>query len=346
MPPKKKKEGSGGSFEKFKNLIIDPTTVANKFGYWSTGSTRIDNLLNGGLTKGRMSEFVGKEQSGKSTVCLSVAREVIKLGGRVLYIDLERGLEIRKAGKGSWLEINGIDAFDGTFDIIQQNAKEAITAEDVYDMMIGAVRDHTYQYIVVDSMAAFTTRSELAGDIGDANMGAVARINSQGLKTLFALQGSNMETSITFINQVRDQLQGTMGGLKSTGGKALPHYCHQRLRFDKADLGSPEKNGDFIQPIRVRCFKSRGASARETEIFISAHRGIDVITELFEAGIASGLIEASGSWYTIKAGEENVFKAQGKPPIKDFIKNSPDIYDRLYEIAASNEPVLVAEEAE
>ncbi len=336
-PAVKKGSAQNSSFEKYKNLIIDPKAIADKFGYWSTGSPKLDKLLGGGITKGRLSEFFGAPQSGKSTVALAVSRGVIAAGGRVLYIDLERGLEVKHLDQTSWLKTNGINPFDGTFDIIQSSSV-AIPAEDVYNMMIGAVRDKEYQYIVVDSMAALVTRAELAGEIGDANMGSVARVNAQGLKTLFALQGSNQETSITCLNQVRDQLAGGMGGLKSTGGRALPHYTHQRLRFDKADQTKPQKDGDFLTPIRVRTFKSRGAPAFETELIISANRGVDVLSEVVEGATKAGYIVQKGAWFTLfeAPGSENIiFKGQGETSVRNYIEANRDWYDKLYEVTTS-----------
>lgn len=343
----KKTSVSNSSFEKYRNLLVDPRDIASKFGHWSTGSPRLNKLLNGGITKGRMSEFFGREQTGKSTLALSIAREVIKMGGRVLYIDLERGLEIQPEGSGSWLEINGINAFNGTFDIIQQSKKDPISAEDVYNLLIGVIRDKAYQYVVVDSMAALVTRAELAGEIGDSTFGGVARINSQGLKTLFALQGQNHETSITWINQVRDQLQGGMGGLKSTGGRALPHYIHQKLRFDKMNRSKEEKDGDFLTPVRVRVEKSRGSSASAVEITISAKRGIDVLSEVFDAGVELGFIGKGGAWYTLYNSPEQteeLYKCQGESSMKTFIQGH-EIYQTLYD-AAANVAVATVEDDE
>jgi recombination protein RecA len=354
-----KKGGSKGrSFAQYKNLIIDPTEVATKFGYHSTGSPRVDALLNGGLPKGRIIEFYGREQSGKSTLALSAAAQVIKAGGRVLYIDLERGLEVRPQGQGGWLEVNGIDPFGDAFDIVQAG-ETPLAGEDVYNMMIGSIVDHEHQLIILDSMAAITTRAELAGEIGDSHYGAVAKLNSQALKVMFNHQGTNQETSIIIINQVRDQLQGTMGGLKSTGGRALPHYNHVKLRFDKQGRAEPQKDGDFLTPIRVRIEKARGVPASEVQITVSAHRGIDVLTEIFEIAVEKQYIHQDGAWYTLynrpvsdaehdgakqKADEPGfVHRCQGDTKLKAFIQDN--CYDTLYAVATQGANVtLVADE--
>jgi recombination protein RecA len=335
----KKSEKSTG-FEKFKKLIINPNEISKKFGYWSTGSPRVDRLLGGGITKGRMSEFMGPPQSGKSTMALSIARGIIENGGRVLYIDLEKGLEVRPSGQGSWLETNGIDAFDGTFDIIQ-HGEAAVGAEDVYKIMIAAIKENAYQYIVVDSMAAMVTHAEMEGDIGDSTFGSVARINSQGLKTLFALQGTNYETSITWINQVRDQIQGGMGGFKSTGGRALPHYTHQRIRFDKLNRTKEETDGDFLTPIRVRTEKARGAPASAVEITISAKRGIDVLSEVFEAGLDAGIIKQAGAWFSLLGPDGKEFaKVQGAPAVREILEANDRLYKTLYEHATQKANIV------
>lgn len=363
MAAKKKAASTigGGFATKYKNLLIDPTQIASQAGFYTTGSPRVDKLLNGGLPKGKMSEFYGKPGSGKSTLAMAAAGKVQQAGGRVLVVDLEGGLDIKAEGVTSWLTTNGIDIYADGFDIIQTGANGApITGEEVYNLMIESVRTKYHQFIVVDSMAALTTASELAGEIGDSHFGAVAKLNSQSLRVLQQLLNANRETHLVFINQVRDQIAGGMGGLKSTGGRAVEHYMAMKLRFDK-EFRVHTPDGDVLTPIRVRIDKSRFAPAKEAKITISSKRGIDVLTEVYEAALAGGYVHKDGSWYTLynrpildslhanndpKEIQGYIIRAQGDSKIKQAIADDDVLYEVLYEVAVGNAEVVLVEDAE
>ncbi|MEW5937713.1 MAG: DNA repair and recombination protein RadB [Candidatus Thermoplasmatota archaeon] len=55
----------------------------------STGCKALDALLKGGVENGAITEFYGEAGSGKTTVCIQIAREVAASGKRVIYIDTE-----------------------------------------------------------------------------------------------------------------------------------------------------------------------------------------------------------------------------------------------------------------
>ena len=63
----------------------------------SSGSLVLDSLLGGGIAKGRVVSIEGPEGSGKSSIALTVAGNVQKEGGNVLYIDAEYALDPKYA---------------------------------------------------------------------------------------------------------------------------------------------------------------------------------------------------------------------------------------------------------
>jgi recombination protein RecA len=359
---KKATAASGSTFaSKYKNLLINPADIASARGVYTTGSPRIDKLLGGGLPKGKLSEFYGKPGSGKSTLAMAAAGKVMDEGGRVLYVDLEGGLDVKPKGESSWLTTNGIDVYSDLFDLVQGGDGTAITGEEVYNMIIESVKNKEHQFIIIDSMAALTTASELAGEIGDSHFGAVAKLNSQALRVLMQLQNANRECHVVFINQVRDQIAGGMGGLKSTGGRAVEHYMGLKVRFDKG-LRVHTTDGDVLTPIRVRVEKSRFGPAKEASITISSRRGIDVLTEVYEAALDAGYVHKDGSWYTLYnravTNEEHgsadkpqsikgfVVRTQGDSKLKDALAAEAKLYDTLYEVAIGTAEVAVVEDGE
>jgi RecA/RadA recombinase len=224
--------------------------------------------------------------SGKSTLALSTSRQVIAAGGRVLYIDLERGYDIRNARTREWLEKNGIDPTDSHFRIARP-----YTGEDMYRMIVDSVQSCVHQFIVIDSMAAVATEAELEGDIGDAHMGQVSRLNSQALKVLFRKFGHNHETHIAILNQVRDVIGGMSFGprTKSTGGRALEHWVGMKIKLIK--MGREAGIGDeVLTKVKVQAEKSRYGAAQSVDIKISSVRGVDTLQDIMDFAIDRGFI--------------------------------------------------------
>ncbi len=57
----------------------------------STGSKPIDQLLNGGIEKGLITNVFGESGTGKTNLCVQVAAELAKKEGKTVYIDTEKG---------------------------------------------------------------------------------------------------------------------------------------------------------------------------------------------------------------------------------------------------------------
>src|SRR4029434_3270296 len=72
------------------------------------------------------------------------------------------------------------------------------------------IRSNSLDVIVVDSVAALVTRAELEGEIGDATVGAQARLMSAALRKLTSLI-SKARTCCIFTNQIREKI-GVMFG--------------------------------------------------------------------------------------------------------------------------------------
>ncbi len=62
----------------------------------STGSKPIDSLLGGGIERGIITNVFGESGSGKTNVCVQVAAEVAMDGGKVAYIDTEKGFSAER----------------------------------------------------------------------------------------------------------------------------------------------------------------------------------------------------------------------------------------------------------
>ena len=141
----------------------------------STGSIGLDMALGvGGLPRGRVIEIYGPESSGKTTLALHTIAEAQKRGGICAFIDAEHALDPIYARK---LGVNVDDLL-----ISQPDAGEQ--ALEIADTL---VRSGAIDVLVVDSVAALTPRAELEGEMGDQLPGSQARLMSQALRKLTAL---------------------------------------------------------------------------------------------------------------------------------------------------------------
>lgn len=59
-------------------------------------NSAIDNLLNGGVEKGTITQIFGPPGSGKSNIALVLAVNVAKQGKKVVYVDTEGGISINR----------------------------------------------------------------------------------------------------------------------------------------------------------------------------------------------------------------------------------------------------------
>ncbi len=274
-----------------------------------TGSLGLDIALGvGGLPRGRVVEIYGPESSGKTTLTLQVIAEVQKLGGTAAFIDAEHALDPSYAKK---LGVN-ID------DLLVSQPDSGEQALEITDML---VRSSAVDVVVVDSVAALTPKAEIEGEMGDSHMGLQARLMSQALRKLTAnIKRSN--ALVIFINQIRMKIGVMFGNPETTtGGNALKFYAS--VRMDIRRIGSIKKGEEVIgNQTRVKVVKNKMAPPfRQCEFDILYDEGISKEGELIDLGVAHGVIEKSGAWYSY--GKDRI--GQGKDNTRQFLKENQSI---------------------
>jgi recombination protein RecA len=275
----------------------------------STGSLGLDIALGvGGLPRGRVTEVFGPEASGKTTLTLQVIAEVQRAGGVAAFVDAEHALDPTYAGK---LGVNVDDLLVSQPD----NGEQAL---EVTDML---VRSGAVDVVVIDSVAALTPKAEIEGEMGDVQMGLHARLMSQALRKLTGnIKRSN--TMVIFINQIRMKIGVMFGNPETTtGGNALKFYSSVRL--DIRRIGSLKNGEEVIGNLtRVKVVKNKVAPPfREAEFEIMYGVGISREGEIIELGVAEGIIDKSGSWYSYKG--ERI--GQGKDNVRSFLQQNKAI---------------------
>lgn len=275
----------------------------------STGSLGLDIALGiGGLPKGRIVEIYGPESSGKTTLTLHVVAEEQKKGGVCAFVDAEHALDPQYARK---LGVN----------LDELLISQPDTGEQALEIVDTLVRSGAVSLIVVDSVAALTPKAELEGDMGDATVGAQARLMSQAMRKLTASIGRS-NCMVIFINQIRMKIGVMFGSPETTtGGNALKFYASVRL--DIRRIGSIKEKDDVVgNTTRVKVVKNKVAPPfKQVEFDIMYGEGISKTGELIDIGVKAGVVEKSGSWYSY--GDERI--GQGRENAKLFLKQNPSV---------------------
>ncbi len=275
----------------------------------STGSISLDLALGiGGYPRGRIVEIYGPESSGKTTLSLHAIAQAQKTGGVVAFIDAEHALDVNYARKlGVKIEDLLISQPD--------------TGEQALEIAESLVRSNAIDAIVIDSVAALVPKSELEGEMGDAQMGAQARLMSQALRKLAALV-SKSKTLLIFINQIRMKIGVMFGNPETTtGGNALKFYASVRL--DVRRIGAI-KTGDQVigNRTKVKVVKNKVSPPfKEVEFDIIYGEGVSREGDLLDLASNSGIIEKSGAWFTYQA--ERL--GQGRENAKQYLKDNPTV---------------------
>ncbi len=275
----------------------------------STGSISLDAALGiGGIPRGRITEIYGPESSGKTTLTLHVIAEAQKAGGLAAFVDAEHALD------AVYAKALGVD----TDNLL---ISQPDTGEQALEITETLVRSTALDIVVVDSVAALVPRAEIEGEMGDAQVGLQARLMSQAMRKLAgAISKSN--TSVIFINQIREKIGIMFGNPETTtGGRALKFYSS--VRIDIRRIASI-KQGDQISGNRTKCkvVKNKiSAPFREAEFDIMYGLGISKEGDLIDLAVKHEFVQKSGTWFSY--GEERL--GQGRENVKKYLKENPKL---------------------
>jgi len=278
-----------------------------------TGCISLDLALGvGGIPRGRVVEIFGPESSGKTTLALHAIAGAQNLGGVAAFVDAEHALDVQYARK---LGVR-------TEDLLISQPDSGEQALEIAEIL---VRSNAVDMLVVDSVAALVPRSEIEGEMGDAQMGSQARLMSQALRKLTGTIGKT-KTSVIFINQIRHKIGVMFGNPETTtGGNALKFYAS--LRMDIRRISAIKEGNDVVgYHTRVKIVKNKLAPPfREAEFDIIFGQGISKEGDLLDLATAQGLITKSGAWYSL--GSERM--AQGRENAKTYLRDHPEVIAEL-----------------
>ena len=278
-----------------------------------TGSLALDVALGiGGVPRGRIVEIYGPESSGKTTLSLEILAEAQALGGVVAFIDAEHALDPGYAARV------GVDIDE----VLISQPDSGEQALEICDML---VKSGAIDVVVIDSVAALVPRAEIEGEIGEATVGAQARLMSQALRKL-AGSLSKSNTTCIFINQIREKIGVFYGNPETTpGGRALRFFASVRLEIRRVD--SIKRDGEVIgNRVRVKVVKNKVAPPfKQAEFDIMYGTGISKEGSVLDMSVDCDIVSKMGPWYSY--GTERL--GQGREAAKEYLRTNPELLDEI-----------------
>ena len=274
-----------------------------------TGSLTLDYCLGiGGYPKGRIIEIYGPESSGKTTLALHAIAECQKQGGRCAFIDAENAIDPLYAQR------LGVD-------IDELILSQPDSGEQALEITEVLTRSGAIDLIVVDSVAALVPQAELDGEMGDSSVGLQARLMSKAMRKLAGVLNRS-ETTIIFINQLREKVGIMFGNPKTTpGGRALKFYSSVRLDVRRGE--QLKEGGEAIGNVtRIKVVKNKVAPPfKMAEVNMIYGQGISHVDEVIQLAVDADIMDKAGAWYSYK--DDKI--GQGLNAARAYLKENPDI---------------------
>ena len=279
----------------------------------TTGSFSLDLALGiGGVPRGRVVEIYGPEMSGKTTLALHILASAQKQGGVGAFIDAEHAMDPDYAKR---IGVNIDDLL-----ISQPNS-----GEQALQIVETLVRSGEVDVIVIDSVAALVPQTELAGEMGEFQIGLMARLMSQALRKLSGII-SKTKTIVIFLNQTRMKIGVMWGNPETTpGGLALKFYSSVRIHLRRI---AQIKHGDNIigNRVKAKIVKNKVAAPfKIAEFDIYYNEGISYTGDIINTGIKYGVIKKSGAWLAF----ENTKLGHGMEASRKFLQENPKITKQI-----------------
>lgn len=299
---------------------------------FSSGCPALDEALGGGWPKGRFIEIFGPESGGKTTLVLHAIAEYQKAypDDIVALVDSEYSFDEEYAAK------LGVD----TKHLIVHQPSSGQQAMNIIKQLIQA----GVQCIIVDSVAALTTKEELEGDIGDVQVADQARMMSRGLRTLTTEAGSRKST-VFWTNQVREKIGIAYGDKTTTpAGRALKHYASIRVQVSRIGMVKEKIDGeDVVVSARTKADVKKNKTAppfKKAEFYISFGHGIDQIAGILDEALIRKVVVKRGAWFAF--GDEQL--AQGRNETLQRMRDDPDLAKRILEVVNAAAPAEAEEQ--
>jgi recombination protein RecA len=310
-------------------------SVNLSYGHISVPITSLSRLLakpgenDGGFPKGKYSMIAGPEKSSKTTLMLQTIGHDHETDPNSIWawIDAENSLDLAYAIR------LGVDP-DRLFVI-----KDGVM-EDVMQRIIELAKENIIKGVVVDSVGALTPLGEVQNSKGEKH-----ELAHTGMLDLQRKLGQFFRMSSPWISKSNAacimithvyQDPGANGMYVAKGGNAMKHWGHIRLMMRRAQDKSTEEevtlpDGSIKKvmmghDVIIKLDKTRqnGNELQEVVIPYRIGVGLDARASAITTAINLGIIEKSGSWFSMN--DEKI--GQGKKKVLQYFEDKK-LYEKL-----------------
>lgn len=314
----------------------------------------------GGIPRGRIVEFAGEENSGKTTTALDIVANAQKLfkkeygeeiknlqklqdkkqatkeqQTRLEYLQKERGIkkvvycDCENTLDEEWAEKLGVN----TNEMILLKPMSQ-SAEEIFEMLLQMMDTDEVGLVVIDSLGVMISQQAYDKDMTEKTMGGIA-----AALTLFSKKAellcTKYDCTLIGINQLREDMSG-FGQTITPGGRGWKHNCSLRLVFKKGDY--IDENGNTLKrsatspagnEINIAILKTKVCRPDRKNGYytLTYTNGVDKISDMIELACFYDIIQKGGSWFSIiniETGEimqmDTLFKDENGNPIMSDLK--------------------------
>jgi recombination protein RecA len=304
------------TYGKKDSVLIKTSDV--KYEKFGTGSPKLNYHLKGGYVKGTIVEFFGFEKSGKTTSCIEGAVQFQKTYPEepILWVDIEKVFD------PEYFSYLGLDLDEERFILVRPG-----NGETTFELIKDFCNSFDGGLIVVDSVAMLLPSKEDEQEMGSHQMGAQAKMMSQGLRKIFPhLSKSN--ATVFFVNQLREKL-GVMFGdpTVTSGGKSLAFYARTRIKVSRVKGENTEEAFGCNLFLEKATYGDEGVKI-ETHLLKTG--GFDKVQDIIDLAINSEIIAKNGNTYSYKDIKLGVGKSVIKPLLTDNLELLEQIEKEIY----------------
>ena len=324
-------------------------------------SPMINYMTYGGVPRGRIIEFAGEENGGKTTTALDIVANAQKLFHKEYSNEYEELFAIEKRTKEQEARLKYLDErgpkkvvycdCENTLDVewaekLDVDTNDMIllkpmsqSAEQIFEMLIQMIETDEVGLVVIDSLGVMVSQQAYEKDMTEKTYGGIA-----AALTLFSKKAEMLCTkydcTLIGINQVREDMSG-FGRIITTGGKGWKHNASLRLIFRKGDYIDDKGNsmkrsstnpvGNLVE-VAIEKTKVCKPDRRNGYYTLNYTYGVDAIADTVELACYYDIIQKAGAWFSVvdtETGEiiqdgDKELKFQGKPALLEYIREDED----------------------
>lgn len=302
-------------------------------------SPRMNYCTFGGIPVGKLIEFYGEEHGGKTTSALDVVANFQQMDERsVVYVDAENTLDV------DWARKIGVDV--ESLVLLQP---ESQSAEEIFQFIEEAVDSGEVGLWVLDSIGVLVSAAEMDDKktYEDKTYGGVSAPLTRFSKKIEMLMHKHNCTGIG-INQEREDMNSTWGGMKTPGGKAWKHGCAARFKFRRGKFldergneltrGAENPAGNIVM-MEMTKNKTCPPTRRVGQYRINYLEGIDYAKDLVDVASELGVVDQKGAWITLidtDSGEVLKEKIQGQAKLFAMLEEDVELLSKVEELVEKN----------